>query len=616
MIKYNDIYEAEIRDIVENNPKNYIKILKSRGFKGRYPDRQYLIDYIYSCTPLLKDGVHTLKTRIYWTLNRLVDFPVCMNSLHGEHKMFTVNVKKLKDGYPKYCDTICQHEAPSYHEAVKNAIREKYGVDNAFQIDSVKHDLDARKDVIQSKRDMTRKAHFGDLPGWNLEKSLNTRRAKYGSAWNKVAVAHTKFMKHGNPSWNNPEKNFETKRKRGTLNESYQEKIVAEVVRSVRPNIMLQYKSVEYPFACDMYDPDTNTYFEYNGSWTHGGHPYNPNSPEDTVRVTEWKSKMSKYYDNAVETWTVRDPRKRKTAEENGIDLVELWNYEDVERYFCLGFSLKDWLYFRCDNGVLLDEYNRFVKLCGSSKWEKFIESRNASNLIVKYFQQDVFYAAEKIAWTDPSVQGKLLENRMHYLGKKKKDITDLDLLDGFKRSGMIYGYSHFNPKLFIWFIRKYGARQCYDPFGGWGHRLLGAAGLDLYIYNDKSKHVKYNVDRIISRFGIKNVVTYCEDAALLDPAEDFDSMFTCPPYFNVEEYECGKFRDFDEYRHVIDSTFDLFHRRKSCRVFGLVTREDMLCGHADYVAAFDINAGRSYHLGEKTVKPKERRYRCIKRFN
>ena len=43
MIKYNDIYEAEIRDIVENNPKNYIKILKSRGFKGRYPDRQYLI---------------------------------------------------------------------------------------------------------------------------------------------------------------------------------------------------------------------------------------------------------------------------------------------------------------------------------------------------------------------------------------------------------------------------------------------------------------------------------------------------------------------------------------------------------------------------------------------
>ena len=57
--------------------------MNSRGFKNRSPDRKYLVDYIYRCTPLLKDGVHTMKTRIYWTLNRMTEFPVCGNAKHG-----------------------------------------------------------------------------------------------------------------------------------------------------------------------------------------------------------------------------------------------------------------------------------------------------------------------------------------------------------------------------------------------------------------------------------------------------------------------------------------------------------------------------------------------------
>lgn len=40
MVKYDDGCEAEIRKIVEENPKTYAKMLKSRGFKGRCPDRK------------------------------------------------------------------------------------------------------------------------------------------------------------------------------------------------------------------------------------------------------------------------------------------------------------------------------------------------------------------------------------------------------------------------------------------------------------------------------------------------------------------------------------------------------------------------------------------------
>lgn len=609
MIKYNDEYEAEIRRIVEENPKTYVKMLKSQGFKGRYPDRKYLVDYVYQCTPLLDDAVHTFKTRLYWTLNRLQDFPACGNDTAGVHKMTKVNVKKLKDGYPQYCDTRCQHSAPSYHRKTKDAVLKKYGVSNPFQIESVKEGLAARKDEIQAKRDETRRLHFGDAPGWNLKKSVETRRAKYGSAWNVKAIAETKAARYGDPHWNNSEKAFKTKRERGNLNSSRQERVVAEAVRTVVPGLKVQYRSEKYPFACDMYDPATDTYYEYNGTWTHGGHPYDPGSAEDAEKLRAWTERGGAYYENAVKTWTERDPAKRRAAAENGANLVELWNYGDVEKRFGLGFSLDDWLYFDCPKKALEDEYGRFRELCFSGKWEGFLGGRNASNLVVKHFQQDAFYAREKRAWLDPAKRAALVANRVSRLGKAESELTDLDLLDGFKRSGMVYGYSHFNPKWFMWFINKYGAESCYDPFGGWGHRLLGSMKLRAYIYNDLSPTVKANVDRMVRFFGMKNVETHCEDAATFRPEREYDSMFTCPPYFNVEEYECGGFSDFSEYEKLMDGVFGAFEENPSCATFGLVTREDMLCGHDDYSEAFDVNVGRSYHLNPSGGKKRERLY-------
>lgn len=257
MIKYNNEYEAEIKEIVKANPKNYARVLKSRGFKGRYPDRKYLVDYIYQCTPMLDDSIHEFKTRVYWTINRLSDFPECGNTAHGAHKMSSMNILSLDEGYPKFCCTKCRYESQTYYDAVKAGIRRKYGVDNAFQIQEVKDSLRERKEEIQSKRDATRISHFGDAPGWNLEKSLETRRRLYGSAWNVKAIAKTKAERYGNSGWNNSDKAYETKKKNGTLNTSRQENIVFEAVRTVCPEMVSQYKSVEYPFSCDMYDPVT-----------------------------------------------------------------------------------------------------------------------------------------------------------------------------------------------------------------------------------------------------------------------------------------------------------------------------------------------------------------------
>ena len=83
---------------------------------------------------MLDDSIHEFKTRVYWTINRLSDFPECGNTAHGAHKMSSMNILSLDEGYPKFCCTKCRYESQTYYDAVKAGIRRKYGVDNAFQI--------------------------------------------------------------------------------------------------------------------------------------------------------------------------------------------------------------------------------------------------------------------------------------------------------------------------------------------------------------------------------------------------------------------------------------------------------------------------------------------------
>lgn len=247
--------------------------------------------------------------------------------------------------------------------------------------------------------------------------------------------------------------------------------------------------------------------------------------------------------------------------------------------------------HFEIDKKSLIDEYLYFCKAQG----ELSIKSRR--NLIIKYFQQDTFFKTEKLLLNNDEIRSKIIKNRMKYLHKDEDNLTILDILQGFKRSGTYFGYSHFNPLLFKWFINKFNSKICYDPCGGWGHRLLGSNELQLYIYNDLSYHTYENVNRIIDFFNIQNVKTFNNDAYIFEPEYDYDSMFTCPPYFNVEKYECNEFIDIDEYNLFIESLFVAFERKKSCNTFGLVIREDMLDESIKHYAK------HSYILSNATAK-------------
>lgn len=241
---------------------------------------------------------------------------------------------------------------------------------------------------------------------------------------------------------------------------------------------------------------------------------------------------------------------------------------------------------------ILIKEFE-YYKTVNPNK----INSISRKNEIVKFFQQDTFFRKEKELFKDPIIQSKLIENRKKYLNKDI--ISDNELLLGFKKSAIYYGYSHFNPLWFKWFITKYNIKTCYDPCGGWGHRLLGALNLDAYIYNDLSYSTCVGVQNIVDYFNIVNTIIYNEDASSFEPLEKYEAIFTCPPYYNIEHYECRDFSSLDEYYYLLDSILFNFENNENVRVMGIVLREDLLSPSLleSYTEKYEINITKSTHL-------------------
>ena len=122
---------------------------------------------------------------------------------------------------------------------------------------------------------------------------------------------------------------YDSKKKNNTLGKSKEEIEVYNLIKQKYPNTTHHYKSVLYPFVCDFYIPEIDTYIEYNGYWTHGFEPY-VGTDKQKEKVKLWESKNNSQYNKAINDWTIRDPLKRKTAKDNGLNWIEFFNKKDV----------------------------------------------------------------------------------------------------------------------------------------------------------------------------------------------------------------------------------------------------------------------------------------------
>lgn len=94
-------------------------------------------------------------------------------------------------------------------------------------------------------------------------------------------------------------------------------------------------KDPRYPFHCDFYLPEIDTFIEINNFWHHNSHFYDCNNDNDIKIANYWKekSKEKPQYKVALEVWTIRDVNKRNCAIKNNLNYIVLWNKDDIDLF-------------------------------------------------------------------------------------------------------------------------------------------------------------------------------------------------------------------------------------------------------------------------------------------
>lgn len=288
-----------LAELCIKNPGHYSSILRAKRYQSEYG---YLLDWIYQKTPKLKDTPtfqYTLGTRLYWIFNGLQDFPKCQRDGCNELVSFEVNVGSVTGGYHKFCSTRYSSLAEQTQQLAKKTTKKRHG-------------SETYRNIEQSQKTCLKK----------YRKTSFTKTRKF-----KQKLLATQQQRK--------EKEIKTKRERGTLNTSAVESRCYEFLLSLfsSTDIKTQYKTIKYPFFCDFYIVSKDTYIECNFHWTHGGQPYNSHDQHCHSQLRKWKkhAKTSQFYANALNTWTVRDPKKRLTAKQNHLNYIECWSEEEFQ---------------------------------------------------------------------------------------------------------------------------------------------------------------------------------------------------------------------------------------------------------------------------------------------
>jgi predicted transcriptional regulator len=452
-----------------------------------------------------------------------------------------VQFYNLNKKYAKYCSAKCCSNSKETQQIRKQTCIEKYGVSSPMELSEVqeklkqsmltnwgvKHPMESKE--IRLKQQETTMKNFGVYNPSQSKEIQNKKAETMIKNWGCENYFKSDNFKN---LWKNEtfvslfnQKHYETKKKNNTFNTSKIEQELKILLVHIFSDLQIQYKSEEFPFSIDYYIPEINLYIDLNASWTHGGMIYDENDNECIKQLSEWKekSKTSKFYKNAIYTWTVLDVKKRTY----NVNRLEVFSNDIEKAYYQIIYYIIQHFGRVVTNKQLQQEYNYIINNQGS------LQRTTNTNNITTYFQPH-FYEKEISLLKDESTFIKIVQNRQHYLNKKF--ITPNEIIRGVKISGLHYGYSHHSPFWIKWFIQEYNISSIYDPCGGWGHRLLGSHHIT-YIYNDIDTNTFEGCKNISTNFNMMNKTFYNNDASLFTPKETYDAVFTCPPYFNTEQY-------------------------------------------------------------------------------
>lgn len=212
---------------------------------------------------------------------------------------------------------------------------------------------------------------------------------------------------------------------------------------------------------------------------------------------------------------------------------------------------------------------NEIINLINKNVSQEGIDYTKNHSKIIKYFNLSLRYANRKgndspfDFWqklkSDKELFFKFYQNRLRCSDWFKEKDNMKYLEQGYVPE-FIYGIglttsmsapfvSYFKPVYAKYLINKYLKKfsTIFDPFAGFGGRLLGTVSLNKnYIGYDLNDNVIIENKQIWefwkdNTFTKSDVQLYCKDSLNINEIENFDCLFTCPPYSDLETWRNSK---------------------------------------------------------------------------
>jgi predicted nucleic acid-binding Zn ribbon protein len=303
---------------------------------------------------------------------KFIGIPSCMFKKFCSNKCAQISIEtrnKSKETCLKRYGVINGGGSKRALDKIKKTCQEKYGVDWVGQIPSQKQHVKETFDKkyggnpnktikVRNKLKETCLKRYGVINGGGskqaLDKIKKTCQEKYGVDWvfsskeiqNKIWQTNIKRYGYPTPcqcdkvkyklrmSLNSEEvksKIYNTKKRNNSFNKSTDEDLSYIYISELYPDVQRQVKySKDRNYIADFYIPCLDLYIECDYHWTHGGHVYDKTNVQDITKVKLWDSKNTKYYNNAINTWTKKDVEKRKFIESLKLNCLYFYNIKEL----------------------------------------------------------------------------------------------------------------------------------------------------------------------------------------------------------------------------------------------------------------------------------------------
>lgn len=264
---------------------------------------------------------------------------------------------------------------------------------------------------------------------------------------------------------------------------------------------------------------------QYNGVYYHNYRMFNPNLQSHRVERKDMM-KIGGQSKNISNKW-IRDYEEYKYCKNNNLNVVFLYGWKGSISN--IGFNKKaEWtneelrqeLYsIKNRKNIYYKNKEDSGKIIKSFSWNELFKNSIPlfkNNNIFKYYVNRIKYSPMK--------------NNVYGCGVKK--IGRMKLLSDFnKYKSQFNSYGTHSINNIRRFIRDYNINSIYDPFSGWGHRMIGAWCEDI-------KYIGYDINnnQVKNLLKLKEWLRYDECGVFVGDSErnkeiKTDGTYSCPPY-------------------------------------------------------------------------------------